>query len=76
MAVTAPENATVTTDAYTTAQTVADQRSPTTRRLSVDATSELETSEIERNAEFHATVVRRIETPGRVVEATELFPDL
>lgn len=38
--------------------------------------SDVETRQIEANAQFHTTLVYRITNPGAVVDATELFPDL
>lgn len=40
------------------------------------AEGELETRAIEANGEFHATIVRRREVRGVVVDATTVFPDL
>jgi hypothetical protein len=65
----APES--TTTDSYTAHRLVSDQRNPVTRRVAIDLSSELETREIEANADFYATIVRRIRNPGKTVDATE-----
>jgi hypothetical protein len=71
MATTEYEN--TTTGTYTILPTLSDQGSPTTRRLVVDhLISELETREIEANADFHATVLRRIRTAGRTIDAGDI----
>lgn len=77
MTLMAQENATLpTTDAFGPSSTVTDQRSASTRRMSFDLASELETQEIERNAEFYSTLVQRVRTTGQTVDATDLFGDL
>jgi hypothetical protein len=73
MTTAAPEK---TTDVVTASQTIADQQSANTRRFLVDTSGEIETHEIRRNAEFHATLVERLATSGPTVDATDLFPDL
>ena len=51
----------VTTEHWSSAQTATSQSNRNTGRVSLDAyAGELETSEIERNPEFHATIVRRL----------------
>jgi hypothetical protein len=51
----------VATEHWSSAQTATSQSAPNTSRLSLDAyAGELETREIERNPEFHATIVRRL----------------
>lgn len=55
------ENNVATTDRWTSGPSVTDQENPVTRRLTLDAVlSELETLSIERNEEFHATIMERL----------------
>ena len=79
MMATATENSTdMTTEAWmVSCRTVADQREPATRHLALETYArDFETAEIERNAEFHATILRRLRMPGHTVDAASLFPDL
>lgn len=57
--------------------TAADQSPPTTRSVGPEAySSELETLEIERNEEFHATILERLGCePGRLVDSSEVIED-
>ena len=67
-----------TTEHWSSARTESTQSNPTTRRVALDAyAGELETREIERNPEFHATIVRRLShaSPGELVDAGEALSD-
>jgi hypothetical protein len=58
------ENNVATTDRWTTGPSLTDQGNPATRRVTIDAfLSELETLAIERNEDFHATIVERLGVP-------------
>ena len=75
MMATATENSTdMTTEAWmVSCRTVADQREPATRHLALETYArDFETAEIERNAEFHATILRRLRTPGHSPERDRL----
>lgn len=68
------ENTTeASTEHWSPVQTASDQSNPVTRRVALDALlGELETLEIERNAEFHATIVRRLAEPQpRLIETDD-----
>jgi hypothetical protein len=69
-----------TTDRWTSGPSLTDQENPFTRRLTLDTVesylSELETTAIERNAEFYATVVERIAIPEpRTVGSDDVLAD-
>ena len=54
-----------TTEHWSASPSESDQSNPVTRRVALDALlGELETLEIERNAEFHATLVSRLVDPS------------
>jgi hypothetical protein len=61
------------TKAYTTSPTKSDQRNPTTRMVRlIDVSGNTETLEIERNVEFHTTIVQRLKAPRRLVDAADV----
>ena len=67
-----------TTEHWSSAPTAASQRNPNTSRIFLDAyAGELETREIERNREFHATIVRRLSqaSPDKLVDADGALGD-
>jgi hypothetical protein len=75
------ENTNTNRNTYPTSPTESDQRSPTTRMFSLvevastmlaEITSDAETRDIERNVEFHNTIVQRVHAPRRLVDATDV----
>ena len=58
------ENNVATTDRWTAGPSLTDQGNAATQRVTIDGfLRELETLEIERNEEFHATIVERLGVP-------------
>lgn len=67
-----------TTHHWSASVTVSDQSNPVTRRVVLDSfLGELETAEIERNEEFHATVLARLGQDPRsaFIDSDELLGD-
>lgn len=77
MAVREIENSTdAATEHWSVLASQSDQTNPVTRRVSLDAhLGELETLEIERNAEFHATIVRRLADPADLIDSDKALSD-
>lgn len=67
----------VTTEHWSFGTSQADQSNPVTRRIAFDGhLSDLETRAIERNAEFHSTIVGRLkDAKPRLIESDEVLDE-